>query len=74
MNIKFDVDSFVNWKRYTKDGETELKVISHNDNFIIKGDNINVLQSLLPIYKNKIKGLFSTNVSNQISKRKIEFI
>jgi adenine-specific DNA-methyltransferase len=55
MNIKFDLDSFVNWKRYNKDGETELKVIYRNDNFIIKGDNINVLQSLLPIYKNKIK-------------------
>jgi len=55
MNIKFDLDSFVNWKRYNKDGETDLKVIFHNDNFIIKGDNINVLQTLLPIYKNKIK-------------------
>ena len=55
MNIKVDLDSFVNWKRYNKDGETELKAISLKDNFIIKGDNINVLQILLPIYKNKIK-------------------
>jgi len=55
MNIKSNLDSFVNWKRYNKEGEINLRVISRNDNFIIKGDNINVLQTLLPIYKNKIK-------------------
>ena len=49
MNIKFDLDSFVNWKRYNKDGETELKVISRNDNIIIRGDNINVSHILLPV-------------------------
>jgi len=46
MNIKFDFDSFVNWKRFNNDGETELKVISRNDNIIIKGDNIKVLHIL----------------------------
>ncbi|MCJ7800990.1 MAG: site-specific DNA-methyltransferase, partial [Candidatus Marinimicrobia bacterium] len=47
--------SFINWKRYNKDGQTELTEISFQDNFIIKGNNLFTLKALIPIYKNKIK-------------------
>ena len=38
---------FVNWKRYSKDGITDLNEPSFNDNFIIKGDNLEVLNTLI---------------------------
>jgi len=47
--------AFVNWKRYSKDGITDLNETSPNDNFIIKGDNQKVLNSLLSEYQSKIK-------------------
>ena len=50
-----DLPSFINWKRYNKDGQSKLTSISHKDNFIIKGNNLFTLKALIPIYQNKIK-------------------
>ena len=47
--------TFINWKRYNKNGQTELTTISKKDNYIIKGNNLDTLKALVPIYKNKIK-------------------
>lgn len=46
---------YVNWKRYTKDGITDLNETFLNDNFIIKGENLEVLIYLLSEYQGKIK-------------------
>ncbi|MBU0529454.1 site-specific DNA-methyltransferase [bacterium] len=50
-----ELTAFINWKRYNKNGQTELIDISFQDNFIIKGNNLNTLKALVPIYRNKIK-------------------
>ena len=50
-----DSAKFINWKRYNKDGQTKLKDFSNEDNFIIKGNNLDTLKALAPIYKSKIK-------------------
>ena len=50
-----ELTTFINWKRYNKDGQTKLTSISHKDNFIIKGNNLFTLKALIPIYQNKIK-------------------
>jgi len=49
------LNKFSNWIKYNKTGVIQLDEISINDNLLIKGDNLNVLKILLPIYKNKIK-------------------
>lgn len=49
------MDSFTNWRKYNRFGEKDHKRISTSDNLLIKGDNLKVLQNLLPTYKNKIK-------------------
>ncbi len=47
--------SFVNWKRYNKDGQIELTGLSEKDHYLIKGNNLFALKSLVPIFKGKIK-------------------
>lgn len=54
MNL-FGSTPFVNLNRYSKDGITDLNELSFNDNCIIKGDNQEVLNSLLCEFKSKIK-------------------
>jgi len=44
-----------NWKRYDKEGETNPKKITKQDNLIIKGNNLLTLHSLKEIYKGQIK-------------------
>ena len=46
---------FINWKRFNKNGQTELTDISSQDNFLIKGNNLSTLITLIPIYQGKIK-------------------
>lgn len=48
----------VNWKRFDKDGEHEVKEISKKDNLIIKGNNLLALYSLLPKYRGEIKLIY----------------
>lgn len=47
--------SFINWQRYSKNGQTDLTDISFKDNFVIKGNNLSTLKALAPIYSGKIK-------------------
>jgi adenine-specific DNA-methyltransferase len=47
--------AFTNIKRY---GETKHEVLSINDNFIIKGNNLLALYSLLPVYRGKVKLIY----------------
>jgi len=47
-----------NWKRYDKDGEHKVSEISEQDNFIIKGNNLLALYSLLPKYRGKVKLIY----------------
>lgn len=54
----FEPKVLTNWKRYDKDGEHEVKNISLEDNFIIKGNNLIALHSLKKVYKGKIKLIF----------------
>ena len=54
-NSKHNSDTFINWKRYNKNGQIELTDFSRTDNFIIKGNNLDTLKALVPIYQNKIK-------------------
>ena len=51
--------AFTNLKRYTSEGVTNnLDSLSLKDNFIIKGNNLLALYSLLPIYRNKVKLIY----------------
>ena len=49
---------FTNFKRYNKDGEHEVKEIKEDENFIIKGNNLVVLNSLKKRYKGRIKLIY----------------
>jgi adenine-specific DNA-methyltransferase len=49
---------FVNFKRYNKDGEHEVKELKENDNLIIKGNNLVVLHSLKKRFTGKIKLIY----------------
>lgn len=49
---------FINFKRYDKDGEHEVKEIKEDENFIIKGNNLVILHSLKKKYEGKIKLIF----------------
>lgn len=46
---------FTNWKRYDKDGEHDLDEYKDDDNLIIKGNNLVVLNSLKKRYAGKVK-------------------
>ena len=48
----------VNWKKFDKEGEHEVKEISKQDNLIIKGNNLLALYSLLPKYRGEIKLIY----------------
>ncbi len=52
---KPNYSSFINWKRYNKDGQIALTDLSEKDHYLIKGNNLSALKSLIPIFKEKIK-------------------
>ncbi len=47
-----------NWKKYDKDGVHEVKDFSKKDNWIIKGNNLLALYSLLPKYRGEVKLIY----------------
>lgn len=47
-----------NAKRISKDGEANCTSVIANDNLLIKGNNLLVLYSLLPIYRGRIKCMY----------------
>jgi len=51
----FDLKVLTNFKKYDKDGEHIVTVISPQDNLIIKGNNLLTLHSIKKIFSNKIK-------------------
>lgn len=48
-----------NWKRYTAAGPNRLHKINKSENYIIKGNNLLVLYSLLPKFRGKIKLIYA---------------
>lgn len=60
----FDEKALVNWKRYTKDGEQEVKEIKRSDNgiikenLIIKGNNLLALHTLKKQFTGKVKLIY----------------
>lgn len=60
----FDAKALTNWKRYTKDGEQEVKEIKRDEdgtikeNLIIKGNNLLALHSLKKQFTGKIKLIY----------------
>jgi len=60
----FDAKALTNWKRYTKDGEQEVKEIKRDDdgtikeNLIIKGNNLLALHSLKKQFAGKVKLIY----------------
>ncbi|MGL4393176.1 MAG: DNA methyltransferase [Fusobacteriaceae bacterium] len=59
-----DEKTFVNWKRYTKDGEKKVGGLKRDEsgvireNFIIKGNNLLALHSLKSEFQGKIKLIY----------------
>ncbi len=59
-----DRKALVNWKRYTKDGEEEVKNIKRNENgtikenLVIKGNNLLALHSLKKQFARKVKLIY----------------
>ncbi len=47
-----------NWKKYDRNGSHEVKELSKQDNWIIKGNNLLALYSLLPKYRGEIKLIY----------------
>jgi adenine-specific DNA-methyltransferase len=60
----FDAKALTNWKRFTKDGEQEVKEIKRDENgiikenLIIKGNNLLALHSLKKQFAGKIKLIY----------------
>ena len=60
----FDPKALINWKRFTKDGEQEVKEIKRDDdgtikeNLIIKGNNLLALHSLKKQFAGKVKLIY----------------
>lgn len=60
----FDPKALTNWKRYTKDGEEEVKEIKRDEdgtikeNIIIKGNNLLALHSLKKQFTGKVKLIY----------------
>lgn len=60
----FDPKALTNWKRYTKDGEEEVKEIKRDEdgtikeNLIIKGNNLLALHSLKKQFAGKVKLIY----------------
>ena len=59
-----DEKAFVNWKRYTQNGEEDVKEINRNgfgtikENLIIKGNNLLALHSLKKQFSGKVKLIY----------------
>lgn len=49
---------FTNWKKYTPEGEQEVKEISLDDNLILKGNNLLALHSLKKVYRGMVKLIY----------------
>jgi len=58
INRLLDDKVFVNFKRYDKDGEHEVKELRENDNLIIRGNNLVVLHSLKKRFAGKVKLIY----------------
>ncbi|WP_066165473.1 site-specific DNA-methyltransferase [Aliarcobacter cryaerophilus] len=60
----FDKKAFINWKRFTKDGEVSVGEIKRDEdgtikeNLIIKGNNLLALHSLKAQFKGKVKLIY----------------
>jgi adenine-specific DNA-methyltransferase len=60
----FDEKALVNWKKYTKDGEQEVKEIKRDrdgtiqENLTIKGNNLLALQSIKKQFTGKVKLIY----------------
>lgn len=60
----FDKKAFINWKRFTKDGEVSVDEIKRDENgtikenLIIKGNNLLALHSLKSQFKGKVKLIY----------------
>lgn len=53
-----DAKAFTNFKKFDKDGEHKIKVLTGNENLIIKGNNLLALASLLKTHRGKIKLIY----------------
>ncbi len=50
--------SLCNFRRYEKDGIKEVKALAENENYLIKGNNLLVLHSLLKSFEGKVKLIY----------------
>lgn len=55
--ISFESFSFKNWEHYSTEGVT-IPANLKNENFVIKGDNYQVLKAIKPVFKGKIKCIY----------------
>lgn len=53
-----DAKAFTNFKKYDKDGEYKVTEFTGDENFILKGNNLLVLSSLLKTHRGKIKLIY----------------
>jgi len=54
----FEPKAFTNWKKFDINGEHKVDDVSMQDNLIIKGNNLICLESLVEIYREKIKMIY----------------
>ncbi|MBL0702935.1 MAG: site-specific DNA-methyltransferase [Sulfurospirillum sp.] len=54
----YDPKVLTNFKRFTKDGESEVDEITQNDSLIVKGNNLIALHSLKHRYRGKVKLIY----------------
>lgn len=54
----FEPKVLCNWKKFSSDKEETNFDIGSNENFVLKGNNLIALHSLLPVYKNSIKLIY----------------
>lgn len=48
----------MNWRKYDKDGEQKVLEITENDNFVIKGNNLLGLSTILKKFRGKVKLIY----------------
>ncbi|MGL5720953.1 MAG: site-specific DNA-methyltransferase [Brevinema sp.] len=48
----------INWKRYTTKGSEAIDTITQKDNFLFKGNNFEVLSSILPVFQASVKLIY----------------
>ena len=58
INRLIEPKSLTAFRRFDSEGEHEVSEVSMQDNFIIKGNNLLSLYSLLPKYKGKVKLIY----------------